>query len=65
MHFADGAALAAVLFTTLTQNLRFCSSAEAGIALKFWAKKWASCSYEKNKCKSFCCNFWNAYWNWK
>jgi len=28
MHFANCAALAAVLFTTLTQNLRFCSSAE-------------------------------------
>jgi len=27
MHFANGAALAAVLFTTLTQNLRICSSA--------------------------------------
>jgi len=25
MHFADCAALAAVLFTTLTQNLRLCS----------------------------------------
>jgi len=31
MHFANGAALAAILFTTLTQNLRLCSSAEAGI----------------------------------
>jgi len=30
MHFGDCAALAAVLFTTLTQNLRLCSSAEAG-----------------------------------
>jgi len=37
-HFADGAALSAVLFTTLIQNLRLCSSAEAGIVLKFWAK---------------------------
>jgi len=33
MHFADCAALAAVLFTTLIQNLKFCSSAEAGIIL--------------------------------
>jgi len=33
MHFANGAALAAALFTTLTQNLRLCSSAEAGIVL--------------------------------
>jgi len=31
MHFAN----AAVLFTTLTQNLRFCSSAEVGVVLKF------------------------------
>jgi len=38
MHFANGAALAAVLFTTLTQNLRFCSSTEAEIVLKFRAK---------------------------
>jgi len=33
MHFANCAALAAVLFTTLTQNLRLCSSAKAGIVL--------------------------------
>jgi len=33
MHFADWAALAAVLFTTLTENLRLCSSAEAGFFL--------------------------------
>jgi len=33
MHFANDAALVAVLFTTLTQNLRLCSSAEAGIVL--------------------------------
>jgi len=33
MHFAKGAALAAVLFTTLTQNLRLCSSTETGIVL--------------------------------
>jgi len=38
MHFANGAALAAVLFTTLTRNLILCSSAEAGIVLKFWTK---------------------------
>jgi len=38
MHFANGAALAAVLFTNITQNLRLCSSAEAGIVLKFSAK---------------------------
>jgi len=38
MHFANCAALAAVLFITLTQNLRLYSSAEAGIVLKFWAK---------------------------
>jgi len=38
MHFANFAALAAVLFHTLTQNLRLCSSAEAGIVLKLWAK---------------------------
>jgi len=35
MHFADCAALAAVFFTTLTQNLRLCSSVKAGIVLKF------------------------------
>jgi len=29
------AVLAAVLLTTLTENLRLCSSAEAGIVLKF------------------------------
>jgi len=33
MHFADCAALAAVLFTTLTENLRLCSYAEAGLFL--------------------------------
>jgi len=39
MHqVANCAALAAVLFTTLTENLKLCSSAEAGIVLKFWAK---------------------------
>jgi len=35
MRFANCAALAAVLFTTLTQNLRLCSSTKAGIVLKF------------------------------
>jgi len=35
MHFAHCAALAAVLFITLIENLRLCSSAEAGIVLKF------------------------------
>jgi len=34
MHFANCAALTAVLFTTLIQNLRLCSSAEAGIMEK-------------------------------
>jgi len=38
MHFANCAALAAVLFTALTQNLRLCSSVKAEIVLKFWAK---------------------------
>jgi len=33
MHFANCAALAAVLFVTLTQNLRICSFAEARIIL--------------------------------
>jgi len=33
MHFANCAALAAALFTTITKNLRLCSSAEAGIVL--------------------------------
>jgi len=36
MHFANCAALAAVLFTTLTQNLRLCSFAEAGIVLNLF-----------------------------
>jgi len=35
MHFACCAALVAVLFTTFTQNLRLCSSAEAGIVLNY------------------------------
>jgi len=38
MHFAHYAALVAILFTTLIENLRFCSSAKTGIILKFWAK---------------------------
>jgi len=33
IHFADCAALAAVLFAALTQNLILCSFAEAGIVL--------------------------------
>jgi len=33
MHFANCAALAAVLFTTLTENLKLCSIVEAGIFL--------------------------------
>jgi len=33
MHFTNCTALAAVLFTTLTENLKLCSSAEAGIVL--------------------------------
>jgi len=33
MHFANCAAFTAVLFTALIENLRFCSSAEAGIVL--------------------------------
>jgi len=32
----DGAALAAVLFTTLIQNLRLCFSAEAGIVINLF-----------------------------
>jgi len=31
MHFANCAALAAVLFTTLIENLRLCTFAEAGL----------------------------------
>jgi len=38
MNFANGAALIAVLFATLTQNLRLCSFAEAGIVLKVLSK---------------------------
>jgi len=37
MHFANCAVLAAVLFfTTLIENLRLCSSAEAGIVLNLF-----------------------------
>jgi len=36
MHFANCAALAAVLFTTLIKNLRLSSSAEAGIVLNLF-----------------------------
>jgi len=36
MHFANCAALAAVLFTSLIENLRLCSSAEAGIVLNLF-----------------------------
>jgi len=35
MNFANCAALAAVLFTTSIENLRFCSSAESEIVLNF------------------------------
>jgi len=34
--FANCTAVAAVLFTTLTQNLRLCSFAEAGILLNLF-----------------------------
>jgi len=36
MHVANCAALAAVLFNTLTQNLKLCSFAEAGIVLNLF-----------------------------
>jgi len=36
MHFANCAVLAAVLFTTLTESLRLCSSAQAGIVLNLF-----------------------------
>jgi len=36
MHFANCAAFVAVLFVTLTKNLRLCSSAEAGIVLSLF-----------------------------
>jgi len=39
MHFANCVALAAVLFTNnLTENLRLCPSAEAGLFLNFEQK---------------------------
>jgi len=36
MYFANCAALADVLFTTLTENLKLCRSAEAGIFLNLF-----------------------------
>jgi len=36
MHFANCAALAAVLFTTLTENLKLCSFAEAEIVFNLF-----------------------------
>jgi len=36
MHLANCAALATVLFTTLIENLRLCSFAEAEIALNLF-----------------------------
>jgi len=39
MHFAYCGALAAVLFTTLFENLRLGSYAEAGIVLTLFLKK--------------------------
>jgi len=36
MHFANCAALAAVLFTTLIENLKLCSSSEAGIVFNLF-----------------------------
>jgi len=36
MQLANYAVLAAVLFTTLTENLRLCSSAEAEIVLNLF-----------------------------
>jgi len=50
MHFANCAALAAVLFTTLIENLKLCSAAEAAkivfnLFLNF-QQKLASCSYK-------------------
>jgi len=49
MHFDNCAVLAAVLFATLSENLRPCSSAEAGIFLNLFLnfeQKWASYSYK-------------------
>jgi len=45
MCFANCAALAAALFTNLTENLRRCSAAEAGLFLNF-EQKLALCSYK-------------------
>jgi len=36
MHFANCAALSAVLFTTLTKNLKLCFIAEAGIVFNLF-----------------------------
>jgi len=36
MHFANCAALVVVLFTTLIENLKLCSSAEAGIIVNLF-----------------------------
>jgi len=36
MHFANCAALAVDLFTSLNENLRLCSSDEAGIVLNLF-----------------------------
>jgi len=36
MHFANYVALGAVLLTILIENLRLCSSAEAGIVLNLF-----------------------------
>jgi len=38
MHFVIYAVHATVLFTTLIENLRLCSSTEAGIVLNFFLK---------------------------
>jgi len=43
MYFANCAALAAVLFTTLIENLRLCSSAKAWIVLNLFL------NFEKNE----------------
>jgi len=43
MHYANCAALTAILFTALIENLRLCSSAEAGIVLNLFL------NFEKNE----------------
>jgi len=43
MHFANCAALTAVLITTLTENLQLCSSAEDRIVLNLFL------NFEKNE----------------